>query len=96
MSGVICQIFRSPKKEGMYLYVKKSEELSRVPDSLLQEFGEPQPAMVLALAPERKLARVSARAVLDQLEDPGYFLQLPPGPEDLAEQRAIHQHNSKL
>ncbi len=94
--STLCQIYRSPKTEGMYLYVKKSEGLERVPEELLQRFGKPEPAMVLALAPERKLARVSAAAVLEKLEDSGYFLQLPPLPDGMAEQQAVQAHNSKL
>jgi uncharacterized protein len=93
---VICQIFRSPREEGMYLYVAKEEGLERVPEELLQRFGKPQPAMVLVLTPERKLARVSAERVIACLEESGYYLQLPPlGGKD-SEQQLIHQHNSKL
>ena len=43
----ICTIYRSPKKEGMYLYVDKAEDLARVPEALLQSFGKPEQAMTL-------------------------------------------------
>ncbi|MDQ2077948.1 YcgL domain-containing protein [Marinimicrobium sp. ABcell2] len=93
---IICQIYRSPREEGMYLYVTKEEGLERVPEELLKRFGTPQPAMVLLLTPERKLARVPVERVMASLEEPGYYLQLPPrGPHD-TEQQLIHQHNSKL
>lgn len=78
---VICDIFRSPKEEGMYLYVKREEGLEHVPEALLKRFGKPQPAMTLVLTPGRKLARVPVERVLECLEDPGYYLQLPPRPE---------------
>lgn len=92
----LVEVFRSPKEAGMYLYVKRAEGLERVPEDLLKRFGKPQSAMVLALTPERKLARVSAERVLACLDEPGYYLQLPPGPEADAEAANIHGHNSKL
>ena len=50
---VIVSVFRSPKKEGMYLYVEKQEGLDRVPESLQQQFGKAELAMPLVLTPER-------------------------------------------
>ncbi len=93
---VICQIYRSRREEGMYLYVKKSEGLASVPEALLQRFGPPEPAMVLKLTPEKKLARADVTRVLEALEEPGYYLQLPPLAEADAEMLALRQHNSKL
>jgi len=93
---VICQIYRSPREEGMYLYTRKEDALTRVPEELLQRFGKPQPAMVLVLTPERKLARASATRVIECLDDPGYYLQLPPTGEQDAEQQLIRQLNAKL
>ncbi|HEY7776237.1 MAG TPA: YcgL domain-containing protein, partial [Kineobactrum sp.] len=55
----VCQIFRSPRKAEMYLYVDKQRGLEDVPEALLASFGDPQPVMVLLLKPERRLARVA-------------------------------------
>jgi uncharacterized protein YcgL (UPF0745 family) len=93
---VICQIFRSPKEEGMYLYVKKEEGLTRVPDELLKLFGKPQAAMVLLLTPEKKLARVSVEKVAESLESQGYYLQMPPRNEQDPEMQEMRAKNSKL
>lgn len=93
---VISEIYRSPKEEGMYLYVRKDEGLSRVPEALLQRFGKPQQAMVLVLTPEKKLARVSAEKVIESLQTQGYYLQLPPLAEMSDEARLVRSHNSKL
>ena len=76
----LCSIYRSPRQEGMYLYVDKDEDLSRVPESLLGRFGVPELAMTLLLTPERKLARTSAEQVLAAIAQQGFYLQLPPGP----------------
>lgn len=94
--NVICQIFRSPKEEGMYLYVKKEEGLAKVPEDLLRLFGKPQPAMVLLLTPEKKLARVSIDKVVESLESQGFYLQLPPRDQVDQEMVALRAKNSKL
>jgi len=93
---IICQIYRSPKEEGMYLYVIKEEGLTRVPEDLLKLFGKPQPAMVLLLTPEKKLARVSVEKVVESLTSQGFYLQMPPRDEKDAEMAQMRAHNSKL
>ncbi|MGM8226429.1 YcgL domain-containing protein [Cellvibrio sp. ARAG 10.3] len=93
---VISEIYRSPKEEGMYLYVNKNEGLSRVPEALLQRFGKPQQAMVLVLTPEKKLARASVEKVIESLQTQGYYLQLPPLSEVTDEMRLVRSYNSKL
>ena len=93
---VICQIYRSAKEEGMYLYVLKEEGLSRVPEELLKLFGKPQPAMVLLLTPEKKLARVSVAKVIESLTEQGFYLQMPPRDQQDAEMAQMRAHNSKL
>lgn len=93
---VITEIFRSPREEGLYLYVRKDEGLSRVPEALLQRFGKPVSAMVLVLTPDKQLARVAAEKVLQALEDQGYYLQLPPVAAGDQEMWQVRSHNSKL
>lgn len=94
MTKKICSIFRSPRHEGMYLYVDKAEALTRVPEALLARFGTPQLAMTLVLTPERTLARVDVAKVLASLEDDGYFLQMPPQPD--TSMRELREKNTKL
>ncbi|WP_437883262.1 YcgL domain-containing protein [Pseudomonas sp. LRF_L74] len=77
----ICSIYKSPRKEGMYLYVLKAEALGRVPEGLLTAFGAPRHAFDMILTPEKKLAREDIGKVLQNLETQGYHLQMPP-PED--------------
>ena len=75
---IICQIYRSPRKQEMYLYVEKSRGLVDVPEVLLKQFGEPEERMVLVLTTEKKLARASSAEVMQQITDNGYYLQMPP------------------
>ncbi|MEL7044263.1 MAG: YcgL domain-containing protein [Pseudomonadota bacterium] len=78
-SGVtLCEVFRSPRREGLYLYVKREEGLDRVPAALLDHFGEPESALVFRLTADRRMARANAADVLRALENPGYYLQMPP------------------
>lgn len=73
----ICSIYHSPRKEGMYLYVRKEEHLTRVPEELLALFGTPRHAFDFLLTPEKRLAREQAAHVLEQLALQGYYLQMP-------------------
>jgi uncharacterized protein YcgL (UPF0745 family) len=73
-----CWIYRSPRKDEMYLYLATADSFEQVPDVLLQRFGRPQLVMQLALTPARRLARVDASTVLAALREQGYFLQMPP------------------
>lgn len=93
---IICEIYRSPKEEGMYLYVKKEEGLSKVPEALLKMFGRPQQAMVLLLTPGKKLAHASVEKVAESLEAQGFYLQLPPRNERDPEAERLRALNSKL
>ncbi len=93
---IICEIYRSPKEEGMYLYVKKEEGLSRVPEDLLVLFGKPQQAMVLLLTPGKKLANASVEKVAESLEEKGFYLQMPPRGERDVDAERIRALNSKL
>jgi uncharacterized protein YcgL (UPF0745 family) len=81
----ICSIYRSPRKNEMYLYVLKSDALERVPVELLSAFGKPQHAFDLVLTPERVLAREDIHTVLANLEKQGYHLQMPPAEDEYIE-----------
>ncbi|MFA0812494.1 YcgL domain-containing protein [Microbulbifer epialgicus] len=91
---VLCDIYRSPKKDEMYLYVDKREGTARVPANLLELFGNPQHLTTLLMTPERKLARANAEKVLQELRGCGYYLQMPPVVD--SEMQEIALKNSKL
>ena len=38
----LCAIYKSTKKEGMFLYVAKRDQFDAVPEALQQIFGKPQ------------------------------------------------------
>lgn len=92
---IICNIYRTAKREGLYLYVPKAKDLANVPEALLAMFGRPELAFSLLLTPERKLGKEDIQNVLTSLEEKGYFLQLPPVDTD-EYMTAINQHNHKI
>lgn len=81
----ICSIYKSPRKNEMYLYVLKADGLERVSEGLLTAFGKPQHAFDLVLSPERKLAREDIAKVLENLDKQGYHLQMPPAEDEYIE-----------
>ncbi|BAO45474.1 YcgL domain-containing protein [Thiolapillus brandeum] len=74
-----CWIYRSPKKDEMYLYLAKEDGFDAVPELLMARFGTP-PLLVmeLELHDERRLARADVTQVLAKLAEDGYYLQMPP------------------
>ncbi len=79
---LLCEIFRSPRKEEMYLYVDKRQGLADVPAALLERFGPPISRMTLILTPEKTLARAKASDVMAAIRDKGYYLQMPPAKDE--------------
>ncbi|MGZ5056421.1 MAG: YcgL domain-containing protein [Methylobacter sp.] len=75
---MLCFIYKSLKKEHLYLYVDKKDDFSKVPEALFGSFGKIEFVMELELAPERKLAQEDAVKVIESLTTKGFFVQLPP------------------
>ncbi|MCG8428406.1 MAG: YcgL domain-containing protein, partial [Chromatiales bacterium] len=73
-----CWIYRSSKKQEMYLYLAQKEGFSELPEALQKGFGRPELVMELALTPERSLAREDVSKVMAALREQGFFLQMPP------------------
>lgn len=89
MKKTLCDVYKSPRHEGMYLYVDREDGLSRVSEALLERLGQLEKALTFVLTPDRTLAKEDAATVLDNLIADGYHLQLPAFREDhLAEFRA--------
>ncbi|MBE2894188.1 YcgL domain-containing protein [Spirabiliibacterium falconis] len=73
-----CAIYKSTKKEGMYLYLCQKDDFSAVPELLLAQFGRAQFVMMLDLSQRNKLARADIEQVKQQLQTEGFYLQMPP------------------
>ena len=79
---LLCEVFKSSRKEGLYLYVDKRQGLVDVPESLIEHFGKPLPAMTLILTPDKTLGRAKAADVMAAIGEKGYYLQMPPAKDD--------------
>lgn len=95
---MLCAIYKSPKQEGMYLYVAKREQFDAVPDELRQLFGKPELVMLFNLAGNKSLKRSDPQEILQKIQQQGYYLQMPPPVENLhhafvAQQRALQGKN---
>jgi len=82
-------IYKSRKKEELYLYLSKKDDFSGVPPSLYEMMGnEPPFVMELELSTERQLAREDVNNVIHNLQTQGFHVQMPPTPtNDLLLQR---------
>lgn len=87
MKTMHCDIYRSSKKDEMYLYIARPDypndadvidPLHAVPADLKKAFGRATFVMHLELDTNRRLARVPVHDVFTAFEQQGYFLQLPP------------------
>ena len=65
---VLCDVYKTRRKD-------------RVPDELKEMFGKPEPALTLLLTPEKNLGRADAEKVLADIEEKGFYLQMPPAKE---------------
>ena len=87
-------IYKSTKKEELYLYIINKDDFSDVPQSLYDSMGrEPVFVMELELSSDRPLAREDVIKVMQNLETQGFHVQMPPRPEKLGEfMNARKQH----
>ena len=76
--GLLCRVYRSARRDGMYLYLPRDHDPASLPEPLQALFGPPQRVLDLLLTPHRRLARVAAGEVLEKIAEQGFYLQLPP------------------
>lgn len=88
-----CAIYRSSKRDQTYLYIEKKDDFSRVPNELLEGFGKPLLAMVIALDNRERLASADIATVRRALAEQGYYLQVPPPIENLLNQHLLGIRN---
>lgn len=84
MMEIPCDVYRSEKKENLYLYVPAEEGFDRVPEALLEQFGPRELALSFVLSADRSLAKEDPQLVLENLQNQGYHLQLPPADDRFA------------
>lgn len=75
---LFCSVFKSSRKQDMYVYVERKPGCEVLPEGLSAVFGEPRHVLDMVLTPVKKLARANAREVLDKIAEQGFYLQMPP------------------
>ncbi|MGO1246425.1 MAG: YcgL domain-containing protein [Oceanisphaera sp.] len=83
---MLSVVYKSPKMDQTYLFVERRDDFSRVPTALLNTFGTPKLAMIINLATKTHLGQADLAKVKEALMTQGYYLQLPPPPENLLKQ----------
>lgn len=72
-----CVVYKGVRKPDYYLYVERTDNLARVPESLLAMMGELQHVMDLQLHEQQQLAQADTQQVMLQLRAHGFYLQMP-------------------
>ncbi|TMO82243.1 hypothetical protein CWC16_00320 [Pseudoalteromonas sp. S3776] len=85
---MLTAVYKSKKKADTFLFVKKRDDFSKVPEPLLAMFGQPIYVMIINLAKRDHLGGADLETVKEALADPdkGYYLQIPPPQENLLSQ----------
>jgi uncharacterized protein YcgL (UPF0745 family) len=91
---MLCAVYKSSKKQETYLYLPGRDDLSKVPKGLLDTFGTPVFMMIMPLKKDRVLARVDIDKLRSELKGKGFYLQLPPPPENLLKTHLQQQKNA--
>lgn len=73
-----CYAYKSFKKADTFLYLGVKGRFDILPDELLALFGEPGFVLEFELTEHRTLAQADARQVMANLNEHGYYLQMPP------------------
>lgn len=91
---MLCAVYKSLKKPQTYLFVSKRDDFEAVPEPLMATFGKPELVTIVNLAARDKLAMADIDAVKMNISEKGYYLQLPPPPEDLLKEHRL-QNNTQ-
>ncbi|NVK22977.1 MAG: YcgL domain-containing protein [Kangiellaceae bacterium] len=82
---MMCSIYKSARKPDTYLYIPYSTKFEELPEGLTQVWGEPELVMHVDLDKREKLALADIQEVKSKLDSDGYFLQMPPSQDELAQ-----------
>ena len=72
-----CFVYKSCNKENHYLYLPTQIEDAEIPAALNNLLGDLEFVLEFELNEQRKLPNADSKEVLQQLNDSGYYLQMP-------------------
>ena len=70
-------IYRSTRREGMYVYVDRPDAINQLPAPVIGQLGAAEFAMEIELTKDRKLGQEDSAVVIDNLEKQGFHVQMP-------------------
>ena len=82
---MLCAVYKTNKKQGMYLYVPKKGNFEDVPEALMSRFGVPELVTIISLEKRERLGGVDKEKLIDALNEQGFYLQMPPKEDNLLE-----------
>ncbi len=68
-------VYRSSKKDGLYVYVAPGTELAGLPAPVLKQLGEPEVALEFDLSTKQRLSNADINEVRESLENSGFYVQ---------------------
>ncbi len=78
MKSIEVSAYKSPKKEGLFLYIPKESLLEDLPNELRAMFGEPQWVIDFLLDENRKMPGANPEDGIKMIERKKYYVQMPP------------------
>lgn len=81
-----CAVYKTHKRNGVYLFVKEKGCFSDVPKALLDQLGSLELVMVLPFVSQKKLVKTDPKTLINALNNTGYFLQISDQEDNLLDQ----------
>ena len=76
-------VYKGNRKTNTYLYVSREGDFSKVPQVVLELMGPLELVLNVDLSKRKSLARADITEVTSKLLEQGFFLQLPPGNDQI-------------
>ncbi len=75
---MLCFVYASLRKADTYVWLTRQDDFGVLPESLALMLGDLRFVLEVELDAQRKLPKEDAAAVLKNLQEQGWHLQLPP------------------
>ncbi|MCL1603395.1 YcgL domain-containing protein [Succinatimonas hippei] len=93
MGDQLVFVYKSLKKNNMFLYLARKDAFADVPSGLLDAFGAPKFVLMFALSKKRTLVKVTHEELSKALTEKGYFLRIDIEDE---EENLLNQERKRL
>lgn len=90
----LCAVYKSSRRADTYFYLANKDDFGRVPKTLLEHFGKPVFLMLVPIIKHKTIANIPTQELIEKVNKDGFYLQLPPKPENLLERHLKEQNIS--